>query len=941
MTLGGSHGATVQGSVLTVGGSISGNGLGITKAGSGDLNLTGAIDSTVGSVAVNAGTLQLGGNNSYTGGTRLDAGATLDINNASALGTGTLTINGGTIDNTSGGAVTLTGNNLMDWNGDFTFTGTSSLNLGTGSVVLGGSRTVTVSANTLTVGGNISGATFGIVKAGAGTLIFNGVVGTGAGTITVSGGTLVLNGANTYTGITTVNSGTLQAGNTTALGTGPLTINGGTFDANGHNVTITGLVTINGGIYLASTGTQTLNGGLTISGGTFSGSSGTVNTTDMTLSSGALTLTNGLFNVSGNWLQSGGTFTAGSSTVTFNATSTGHTITSDGSSFNNVTFNGVGGSWFLQDPFITTGNLTITNGTLNANGQAMTIGGNWSNSGSFIASSNTVTFDGTTVISGSSTNTFNNIVIAAASTLTAPAGNMNVTGNWTNSGTFNANGGTVTFEGTSTIGGSQATSFNNIIIAPASTLTAPAGNMNVGGNWTNSGTFNANGGTVTFNGTTAIGGSSIDTFNNVTITGSLTAPAGNMNVGGNWTNSGTFNANGGTVTFISSGTQTLNSGGNVFYNITHSGSGTLELVTGPLTVTHDFNNAAGAFDLNGQDWTMTGAAFTNPATIELSGSETITGLTQDTTEGTWSYIGDNTGSTYTIKNYTYHDLMINDTNTFGDTFNLPGTINVVDLSILSGTLASNNFNIFISGNWNNTGSFVAGTDTVTFDGGDQSILGSTTFNNLTKIALLPYTLTFQAGQTQTITGTLTLTGFQVQLLSLRSSSPGTQWEINPLGNRVMTQVNVQDGNNINAQTIICVGVCIDAGNNTGFFGLYIPVPPDFTLANVAINAFSIPGNAFLLYDYLYNTSWEDDTFYSYDDAWELIRKFKRQDALLKKTRILYAKKVVTGTGSHETGSPKPSFYVKLLPVTTLAGFPGTDNAAINLLPLTNAYPLQN
>ena len=148
----------------------------------------------------------------------------------------------------------------------------------------------------------------------------------------------------------------------------------------------------------------------------------------------------------------------------------------------------------------------------------------------------------------------------------------------------------------------------------------------------------------------------------------------------------------------------------------------------------------------------------------------------------------------------------------------------------------------------------------------------------------------------------------------------------------MTSVNVKDGNNINFEPIICLGICIDAGNNTGFFGLYIPIPPDYTIANITLNMFTIPGNAFLEHDYLYDTSWEDDAFYNFDDDWELIRKRKRQDALLKKTEILYAKKAVPVAAYHGKGLHNRSVNVKVLPVTV---FP------INPLPLTINYPLAN
>jgi fibronectin-binding autotransporter adhesin len=158
----------------------------------GSNTIAGTISDGSGIVSVakeEGGTWALSGNNSYTGGTTISAGI-LRINNASAIGTGRLTINGGTIDNTSGSAITLSNNNLQTWGGNFAFTGTNDLNLGTGEVTINAARTVTTTAGTLTVGGNISGA-FAFTKDGA--------------------GTLVLGGASTYSGVTTVQRGNLVA----------------------------------------------------------------------------------------------------------------------------------------------------------------------------------------------------------------------------------------------------------------------------------------------------------------------------------------------------------------------------------------------------------------------------------------------------------------------------------------------------------------------------------------------------------------------------------------------------------------------------------------------------------------------------------------------------------------------------------------------------------
>src|SRR5260370_29676794 len=148
---------TVSGSTITVGGVIGGGSVSLTKAGGGALTLSGA--------------------NTFTGGVTLSAG-TLNINNASALGTGTFTIGGSsTIDSTATFTnQLLTTNNLQSWNADFTFTGTNNLNLGTGAVTMGANRQVTVGANTLTVGGAIGdgGNTYSLTKAGPGALTLSG-----------------------------------------------------------------------------------------------------------------------------------------------------------------------------------------------------------------------------------------------------------------------------------------------------------------------------------------------------------------------------------------------------------------------------------------------------------------------------------------------------------------------------------------------------------------------------------------------------------------------------------------------------------------------------------------------------------------------------------------------------------------------------------------------
>jgi fibronectin-binding autotransporter adhesin len=289
VTLNATRTVTVTGNTLTVGGNIgdAGHAYGLTKVGAGTLALSGN-DSYTGLTTVNAGTLILAGNDTAdTGGVTLSAG-NLDINNATALGTGTFTITSGNFDNTSGAALTLTTNNVQAWNGDFTFVGSSGLNLGIGAVVINATRTVTVSGNTLTVGGNISdgGNAYGLTKVGA--------------------GSLVLAGNNTYTGQTTINAGTLIfSGNTTILG-GGITVNSslvfsqalassfaqviggsGTLTKSGAgNLTLTGINTYTGA-------TNITNGILTVDGAT----NGAINQPTSNLTVGVSSTDNGTLQI--------------------------------------------------------------------------------------------------------------------------------------------------------------------------------------------------------------------------------------------------------------------------------------------------------------------------------------------------------------------------------------------------------------------------------------------------------------------------------------------------------------------------------------------------------------------------------------------------------------------------------------------------------------------
>jgi hypothetical protein len=138
-------------------------------------------------------------------------------------------------------------------------------------------------------------------------------------------------------------------------------------------------------------------------------------------------------------------------------------------------------------------------------------------------------------------------------------------------------------------------------------------------------------------------------------------------------------------------------------------------------------------------------------------------------------------------------------------------------------------NINVAGNLTTTGgTFNQTSGTATFTGTANTISGNHTFNNLTKTVSSASTLTFAAGSTQTVTGTTTLTGTGgATRLTLQSSTPTSQWLINPSGTRVLNYLAITDGNNTSGSPIICYGAvdCTDGGNNTNILFVQPPNPP--------------------------------------------------------------------------------------------------------------------
>jgi autotransporter-associated beta strand protein len=268
------------------------------------------------------GILTLAGTNTYSGGTILNAGKLMFGNNV-ALGNGPLTINGGVLDASK--SLTNSNNNAQNWNGDFSFTGSSGLNIGSGAVTLGGNRTVTVDANILTVGGIIDDGvnTYSLTKAGA--------------------GTLTLTNANTYGGGTFLNAGKLQVeGHNGVLGFGNFTIAGSSLVLQSLlGTTLTNDIDLASTDLLISVGLNkmmTLSGVITNTGSLTKIAAGALTLSGANSSSGGMTLTAGILNLynaqalgTGGLTINGGTI-GGNGAVTTNAVTINADFTLTGNS---------------------------------------------------------------------------------------------------------------------------------------------------------------------------------------------------------------------------------------------------------------------------------------------------------------------------------------------------------------------------------------------------------------------------------------------------------------------------------------------------------------------------------------------------------------------------------------------------------------------------------
>jgi hypothetical protein len=633
--------------------------------------------------------------------------------------------------------------------------GTLKFNAGSVLTLSGASGTLTLGLSA-TNSGTIDMALGGTVHV-KGFLGSNGFLIPGSGSIDVTGTTTLLSFISTYNNLTVnVPSGTVTFATAPTIN-GNLTVNAGTLSANNLNSFVHGNWTNNSATsaFTAGTSTVTFNGAAAQAiGGTFgtafnnltiANTASTVTLGANAIIAGNLSISTGTFDLAGftaNRATSGGTLTvSNATTLKIGGTNSFPTnyATNTLVVASTVEYSGTNQTVANQ----TYGNLKLSSSSGAAvktfPGTALAVIGNLS---SVVGAGTSVSFTAAAIITVNG-----NVSLGASTTFNGSSYAHSVGGNWANSGTFNGNTGTITFTGSgAAISGAGTQNFNNLTVA-ASAVTFSSGSVTLSGNLATAGSGSltqASGGTLSMTGSsTTITGSGIS-LDSLTVSGSVTT-ATSLILTGSLSVSGSFSASAGTISM--SGTAK-----------TISGAGTKNFavlsVTGSLATDADFSISSGL--------TISGSLSSSAGVATFTGTSTLSGtanLFNTTINGTSLQLSAN--STLGIANLlTISAGTLNVTSSAPNTVNFNGTgaqsINAITYDKLglsngnsktatAGITVNNNITIatgttFIPGafthsiyeDWNNSGSFTAGSSTIQFLGNhNTNINGATTFNILT------------------------------------------------------------------------------------------------------------------------------------------------------------------------------------------------------------------
>ncbi|GGH63866.1 hypothetical protein HNQ91_002429 [Filimonas zeae] len=244
---------------------------------------------------------------------------------------------------------------------------------------------------------------------------------------------------------------------------------------------------------------------------------------------------------------------------------------------------------------------------------------------------------------------------------------------------------------------------------------------------------------VTVQGNVNVQAGELELNNNTTIAGDITIAAGallragntTISVAGNWAGGGSFMPGSSTVAFTGAGTQNI--AAFTFNNVTINKPGAVATLTGNIVLNGNLVITSGTFNMA----TYTASRSAAGGLLSMAaGTTLLTGASGGFPAGYASYSLAATSTVHyngtvaqPVAGITYGHLNISNsgTKTLAAGCTVNGDVVVATGSVLNAAA----YTMALYGNWNNSGSFVPGTGTVTLNGTAKSVTGNTTFNRLT------------------------------------------------------------------------------------------------------------------------------------------------------------------------------------------------------------------
>ncbi len=461
---------------------------------------------------------------------------------------------------------------------------------------------------------------------------------------------------------------------------------------------------------------------------------------------------NGNLSIGGNYNQTGGSFTAGTGTVTYTGSEAQIVAPVI---YNNLAIAKTTESAYINDPVTVNGNFSMTTGgelnindTLNVLGNFnigigtniiendiwINVGGSWSNSGNFTVNNGTINFNGTSN-QNVGANTFNNVIvnkpsgtltltndIIVNSDLTIASGILDISSYLINGsnpgGSFSINAsGTLKVSGANNFPQSYNTTNLNVLsnvdyngAIVQNVLAVNYGNLTL-----------TNGGS---NAKTLAGDIEINGNFNINANATLDPGSNNINLYGNFSNSGTYTPANSTLSL--NGASNTFTGNTTLNNLTVN-TGSISVTSGSISLTGDLVvNSTGSLNFGSSSITIDGDV-TNSGTITSNGIATFTGTRVQTIQLTNALTSSSTG-------------VVNFNGTVSPVFNSTTSPNfaTVNINNTAGITPSTAWTVFFACNIGAGSTFNGGALTHTFYGNFVNNGNVTSNGEIKFIPIAPY-----------------------------------------------------------------------------------------------------------------------------------------------------------------------------------------------------------